>query len=216
MFKCIKILIESRIEIPRKQPAMEFPWNSCVPAMFYSLIFRGFGLISVLMSVALHIIMWIVLFGALLVIPLGVPGTFIIAGTVLLEAILTDFAVVHSNLLIWLFAIAVALEGVEYLVTGISAQRYGASKIGIVGAILGALIGAIVGSALIPIIGTLIGTLAGAYIGAVGVEMFRTSSVEKALRAGYGAFLGNAGGKIAKMVGGVFMIVLVIRAFVGA
>jgi|GEM_PF-743942 len=195
---------------------MQFPGTPGSPQTFYSLIFRGFGLISGRMSVALHIVMWIILFGALLVIPLGIPGTFLIAVIVLLEAILTDFATVGTGLLIWLFAIAVALEGVEYLITGISAQRYGASKIGVVGAILGALIGAIVGSSLVPVIGTLIGTLVGAYVGAVGVELFRTGSTETALRAGFGAFVGNAGGKLAKVVGGVFMIVLIIRAFVAA
>lgn len=190
-------------------------WNSGHPGVFYSLIFGAIGLFFGLMNVLLHIIMWIVIFGSLLVIPLGFPGTFIIAGLALTEALLTDFSTISGSLIIWLFAIAVALEGVEYLITGFSAQRFGASRMGIVGAILGALIGAIIGSSVLPVIGTLIGTLAGAYLGAVGVELIRTNSLEKALRAGYGAFVGNAGGKIAKMVGGVFMIMLIIRAFVG-
>ncbi|MCF7805688.1 MAG: DUF456 domain-containing protein [Candidatus Marinimicrobia bacterium] len=167
------------------------------------------------MSVVLYIIMWLVVFGSVLIIPFGAPGTFIIAGAALLEGMLTDFVHVSSNLVIWLFAIAVALEGLEYLITGMSAKKYGASNIGIAGAIIGALVGAVVGSGIVPVVGTLLGTLAGAYIGAVGVEMFRTSSVDKALRAGYGAFLGNAGGKISKMVGAIFMIILIVRSFVG-
>lgn len=166
------------------------------------------------MDIILYIFMWIAMGISVLVIPFGVPGTFIIAFITLAEGLLTDFAHYAPSLLIWLFGISVALEGLEFLITGASAKKYGASNAGIVGAIVGAIIGAIVGSGIIPIIGTLLGTLAGAYLGAVAVEMYKTQNREKAFRAGFGAFLGNAGGKLAKVLGAIIMLVIIARAFI--
>jgi hypothetical protein len=166
------------------------------------------------MEIILYIAMWIAMAISVLIIPFGAPGTFIIALLALVEGLLTDFIHYSPSLLIWLFGIAVALEGLEFLITGASAKKYGASNKGIIGAIVGAIAGAIIGSGLLPVIGTLIGTLAGAYLGAVGVEYARTQSSEHALRAGFGAFLGNAGGKFAKVLGAIIMIVIIARAFI--
>jgi len=168
------------------------------------------------MDILLYIVMWIVIAVSILLIPLGVPGTFMIAGISLLEGLLTDFVHLSPMLIVWLFVIAIALEGLEFLITGMSAKKYGASRAGIFGAITGAIFGAIIGSAILPVIGTLLGTLAGAYGGAVLVEFVRTNSTDVALRAGLGAFLGSAGGKLAKVVGGIFMVILIIRAFLQA
>ncbi len=168
------------------------------------------------MQIVFYIIMWIGMSLAVLVIPLGIPGTFFIAGFSLLEGVLTDFAHVTPVLVIVLFLIAIALEGLEYIITGASARKYGASRAGIFGAVGGAVLGAVFGSALLPIVGTLVGTLAGAYLGAVLVELARTNSSSIALRAGLGAFLGSAGGKLAKVVGGIVMLMLIIRSFIQA
>jgi len=163
------------------------------------------------MEILWHILIWAMLFVTVLLIPLGVPATFFIAIVVLIEGLLSHFASISVNLVIWLFAVAVALEGVEYLITGMSAKRFGASRAGTWGAILGGIFGAIFGSAILPIIGTLVGTLSGAYLGAVITEIARGQSSEKALRAGFGAFVGNLGGKLAKILGGTFMLILYIR-----
>ncbi len=165
------------------------------------------------MEIVLYIIMWIIMALSVLVIPLGLPGTFIIAGISLLEGLLTDFAHIAPVLVVVLFLIAIGLEGLEYVITGASARKYGASRAGIFGAIGGAVLGAVFGSAVLPVIGTLVGTLAGAYLGAVLVEFVRTNSSAIALRAGLGAFLGSAGGKLAKVVGGIVMLMLIIRSF---
>ena len=166
------------------------------------------------MDLLLHIVVWLMLFGTVLAIPIGVPGTFFIALAALIEGLITDFAAFTPSLVIWAFVIAIALEGVEYLITGVSAKHYGASRAGMIAGIVGAILGAILGSGILPVIGTLLGTLAGAYLGAVVVEFIRTESTGKALRAGFGAFIGNAGGKLIKMAGGIFLLIWLIRATV--
>jgi len=160
--------------------------------------------------------MWMLFGISILVIPLGIPGTFIIAGLTLLEGLLTQFIHVTPGTVIVLFVIAVGLEGVEYLLTALSARKYGASRAGILGALFGAVAGAILGSAVVPVIGTLLGTLAGAYAGAVLMELLRSSSSQAAFRAGLGAFLGSASGKVVKMIGGIFMVVVIARSFINS
>ncbi len=166
------------------------------------------------MDILWHILIWGLLFVTVLLIPLGVPATFFIAGAVLIEGLFSHFASISVNLVIWLFALAVALEGLEYLITGVSAKHFGASRAGVWGAIFGGILGAIFGSGILPIIGTLVGTLAGAYLGAVVIELIRGQSSEKALRAGFGAFVGNLGGKLVKILGGTFMLILYIRTII--
>jgi len=164
------------------------------------------------MDLVLHILVWLVLLGTILAIPLGVPGTFFIALAALVEGLLADFATFGPGLVLWLFLIAMGLEGLEYLITGASARHYGASRAGIVGAVVGAIVGAVVGSGLLPVIGTLVGTLIGAYLGAVIVELGRGQATRKAFQAGFGAFIGSAGAKLIKIAGGVFMLIWLIRA----
>ena len=163
------------------------------------------------MSLALHIIVWGALLVTVLLIPLGIPGTFMIAAAVLIEALITDFSYLSVNLILWLFALSVALEGLEYLITGVSAKRFGASNAGVWGAVVGGILGAIFGSAILPIIGTLFGALAGAYLGAVATELLRGKETDQALRAGFGAFVGNLGGKLVKVLGGSIMLIFYIR-----
>lgn len=164
------------------------------------------------MALLLHIIIWLFLLGSVLLIPLGVPGTFLIAGAALIEALFTHFGYISGNLILWLFAVAVALEGIEYLITGISARHFGASRAAVWGAIGGGIVGAIVGSGIFPVFGTLVGALAGAYLGAVITEMIQGTDRESAFRAGFGAFVGNLGGKLIKVLGGTVMLILYVRA----
>lgn len=161
------------------------------------------------MEILIGIIFWIVLVIGVVVTLFGIPGTFIIASAALLYSMLTDFSGISWVLIFLLFAIAVLLEFLEFSLSGYMANRFGGSKLSVVGAILGGLIGAIWGTAILPIIGTLIGAFIGAFGGAFIGEYFISRDFERAFLAGIGAFLGAVGGKTMKTVTAVAMVVTI-------
>jgi len=71
----------------------------------------------------------------------------------------------------------------DYVVPAIGAKRYGASKLGVWGSIIGMLIGLFI----FPPWGMLIGAI----IGALAGELAGGKKGKKALRAGWGVFVGN-------------------------
>jgi len=71
----------------------------------------------------------------------------------------------------------------DYVVPAIGAKRYGASKLGVWGSIIGMLIGFFI----FPPWGMLIGAI----IGALAGELAGGKKGKKALRAGWGVFVGN-------------------------
>lgn len=139
----------------------------------------------------------------------GIPGTFIIATAALLYSLLTDFSGISWVLIFLLFAISILLEFLEFSLSGYMTNRFGGSKLSIVGAILGGLIGAIWGTTILPIIGTLIGAFMGAFGGAFIGEYFISRDFQRALLAGIGAFIGAVGGKTLKTVTAVAMVVTI-------
>ncbi|MCH7886349.1 MAG: DUF456 domain-containing protein [Candidatus Marinimicrobia bacterium] len=161
------------------------------------------------MELLIGIIFWIVLVTGIVLTLFGIPGTFIIASAALLYSLFTDFSGISWVLIFLLFAIAILLEFLEFSLSGYMANRFGGSKLSIVGAILGGLIGAIWGTAILPVIGTLIGAFIGAFGGAFIGEYFISRDLERALLAGIGAFLGAVGGKTMKTVTAVAMVVTI-------
>jgi uncharacterized protein YqgC (DUF456 family) len=156
-----------------------------------------------------QIFFWIVMIAGIVIIPFGIPGTFVIVGSALIYGWLTDFAEVTWKFIGILLLIAVFAEVVEFLLGAITAGKYGASKLGITGAIVGGFLGAIWGTPLMPILGTLLGAFAGAFAGAALFEYIGSKDVQKSLRAGFGAFLGSVGGKLFKVAAAVAMVVMV-------
>ncbi len=161
------------------------------------------------MEILLGIIFWIVLVIGIAATIFGIPGTFIIATAALLYSLLTDFSGISWVLIFLLFAISILLEFLEFSLSGYMTNRFGGSKLSIVGAILGGLIGAIWGTTILPIIGTLIGAFMGAFGGAFIGEYFISRDFQRALLAGIGAFIGAVGGKTLKTVTAVAMVVTI-------
>lgn len=141
--------------------------------------------------------------------PLGLPGTFIIAVSVLIFDVLTDFEGFNSALIVFLFVLAVLMEILEATLSGYMAKRFGGSKLSIFGAIAGGLIGAIWGTMIFPVIGTLLGAFLGAFIGAFLGEYFLSREFDRSLLAGIGAFVGAVGGKTMKTITALAMVVTV-------
>jgi len=142
----------------------------------------------------------------LLLIPLGLPGLWVIVLAVLGYGWLTDFRTMSAGFIILITGLAMAGELIEAWLGFRFAQRYGGSRRAGWGALLGGLIGAVIGVP-IPIIGSVIGGFVGAFAGAALFEYTLARQSDVAARAGWGAVLGRAVAAAVKMAIGVVLSV---------
>jgi uncharacterized protein len=98
-----------------------------------------------------------------------------------------------------LVLLTLATYALDFLSGYFGAKYFGATRWGMVGAVLGALIGIFFG-----IIGLFVGPVIGAIVG----EFFAGKRMIDAGRAGWGSLMGNLGGMIAKLVIGLLMITI--------
>jgi uncharacterized protein len=141
----------------------------------------------------------------LLLIPLGLPGLWVIVLGILSYGWLTNFQTLTAGLVALAVGLAVLGEAVEAWIGFRFAQRYGGSKRAGWGALAGGLIGAVVGVP-VPIIGSVIGGFVGAFAGAAAFEYTRARASQGAVRAGWGAVLGRAAAVALKMGLAVVMV----------
>jgi hypothetical protein len=156
------------------------------------------------------ILLGVSILAGLLLIPLGLPGLWVMVAGVLAFGWLTDFRSVG----VWTIALVVGLAFAgELLETWIGfrfAKAYGGSRAAGWGALIGGVAGALVGVP-IPLIGSVIGAFAGSFLGAALFEYARQQQPDVAARAGWGAVLGRAAAAAAKMALGV--VIGVVGAF---
>jgi len=94
-----------------------------------------------------------------------------------------DWEPFSSTFLIIMAGLTILLTILDYVVPVRGAKKYGASKLGLWGSIIGMLIGLF----FFPPLGMFIGAIVGAFAG----ELIAGKEVKKALRAGWGVFVGN-------------------------
>jgi uncharacterized protein YqgC (DUF456 family) len=163
-------------------------------------------------SILGHIFFYLILAAGVLMTSLTLPGTWVILAASVLYGWATGFETVTWQLLGWLTLIALALEGIEFLLAVKLAQKLGAEKSASWAAIIGAILGGIWGTTILPLIGSLIGALAGAFLGAVIWELLRGKPSSEALKSGRGALIGRGGATIIKTIGAIAMALIVILA----
>ena len=140
--------------------------------------------------------MEVLIFAAVLVlclfmIPLGLPGTWIMIGA----AIGYD-ALVRNDPIGWFTIVATSVlaligEIFEFTLSTRYTKKYGGSRRAGWGAIIGGIVGAIVGVP-VPIIGSVIGAFAGSFAGALIAEYSRRESTAgTATRVATGALIGR-------------------------
>jgi uncharacterized protein YqgC (DUF456 family) len=146
----------------------------------------------------------------LLLIPLGLGGTFIILGVSVILGFVTDFTRVEWTTLVVLAVLAVIGEIIESGLGVIVVRRFGASKWAMLGTFLGGLAGGVAGTGMAPIVGSLIGAFVGAFAGAFIGELIYRRRAAESLRAGWGAFIGRVLAVAIKFEIGVVMVVILI------
>lgn len=155
----------------------------------------------------------VVLIG-LLMVPFGLPGTFLIVADAALYGYFTHWARVSVALVLGLLGLAIVGEVLEQLISVRGAARYGGGKAGMWGAFIGGIMGAFAGIP-IPIIGNVIGAFVGAFWGALAAEWLKHGKPDVAIRSAYGAFVGRMGAAVIKFALAAIMVtVLLLRAFV--
>jgi len=162
--------------------------------------------VSVLIGVASILLM----LGCLLVIPLGLPGLWLM--------ILVVLGLVLAGSLTWTFGLiavgaAAATELGEFAVLRRFGTLYGGSKGAFWGAVIGGMAGLFVGVP-IPLIGPLFTAFFGTFLGAGLVTFFETRSVERSARVGWGLVLARTAAVGLKVATAVILVGAVAAALI--
>jgi uncharacterized protein len=155
-------------------------------------------------------IMITILVLALLSIPLGLPGLWIMIGVVAVGALMghIGIAIIVATVLI-----ATIAELIEFFIVKRLTAQYGGSKKAFWGALAGGLAGVIVGAP-IPVIGSIIAGFIGSFLGAGLVTYAETKELRAAHRVGLGAVFGRALSAVAKTAAGLAILVLTAAALI--
>ena len=132
-----------------------------------------------------------VLLLSLFLIPLGLPGAWIMLGAAIGYDALVKGDPIGWGTIVATGVLAVIAEIFEFSLSARYTKRYGGSRRAGWGAIIGGIIGAIVGVP-VPIIGSVIGAFAGSFIGALIAEYTRREATAgTATRVATGALIGR-------------------------
>lgn len=141
---------------------------------------------------------------SLFLIPLGLPGVWIMVAILLI-------GVAGGLVSPWVFLLMAALAGfaeyLEFLAVGRMTSRYGGSSRTFWGAVIGGLAGALIGTP-VPIVGSLIGALIGTVAGAFVLTWHQTGHAAGSARASWGALLGRAAAIGLKVFVGLVIIAI--------
>jgi hypothetical protein len=131
------------------------------------------------------------LLASLLIIPLGLPGTWLMIVAAIALNLLSGVDRVGTFTLIGVGVLALIGELLEFSVTGRYTRKYGGSRRAGWGAIIGGMVGAIMGVP-VPVVGSMIGAFVGAFVGALVFEYTRKDADHRtATRVAWGALLGR-------------------------
>ena len=143
----------------------------------------------------------------LVLVPLGLPGLWVMVIGVIGYGWLTDFRTVGVATIAVVLALALLGEIIEMWVGFRFTKRYGGSNRAGWGALIGGIIGAVIGVP-VPLIGSVIGAFVGSFAGAVLFEYTLSATTATAVRAGWGAVLGRAAAAAVKIALGLVIAVI--------
>ncbi len=159
----------------------------------------------------LDIFILVAMAATLLLIPVGLPGLWIMTGIGVLAFFLGRLG--FATVLI-LAALASSAELLEFLVLKRISTRYGGSTAVFWGAVAGGLAGALIGVP-IPLLGPVIAGLAGTFLGAAAVASWQGARLVESGRIGWGTLLGRLAAMGLKGVLGFAMVLAAAMALLG-
>jgi uncharacterized protein len=157
------------------------------------------------------VILVVVLFGALLLIPLGLPGTWLMVGAALVYQLAVQGGGIGIATVAGTAVLALIGELLEFSLAARYTKKYGGSRRAGWAAILGGLVGAFVGVP-VPIVGPVLGAFLGAFLGALVGELSTGADHRTAGRVATGALLGRVAAAAMKVALGAVMAVWIVLA----
>ena len=157
------------------------------------------------MAFAWAFLLAVVLFAAWVLTLLGMPGNWLMVAAVVVYVLLMPAAspvAVGWGVVVGLIVLAGLGELMEFLAGAAGASRAGASRRGVLLALVGSLVGAVLFAGL------------GAFAGAVLGEQWKGRDLDESLRVGNAAFWGRLLGTVAKTAVGAAMVAVTLVALV--
>ncbi|HHW41001.1 MAG TPA: DUF456 domain-containing protein [Syntrophomonadaceae bacterium] len=129
------------------------------------------------------------------------PGIPIIFAVFLVYGLIEGFHHITPLFLAVMFMVTVLSYVIDNVAGWWGAKKFGASRVGVYGAILGGTLGVFIN----PVLGIIIGP----FIGAVVAELiFSRRALQDALKVGIGTLVGFAGGSIVRSIVALFMVIV--------
>jgi uncharacterized protein YqgC (DUF456 family) len=144
----------------------------------------------------------------LVMIPFGLPGTFVQLGAAIALTVLSDGARLGWSWVALFAVLALLGEVVEFLSGQWGARRFGGSRYAAWGALVGGIVGAIVGGVPVPVAGSMIASFVGTFLGAVAGEMYARRVLALDLKVGVGALVGRIVAVATKLSLAFFMLIV--------
>jgi uncharacterized protein len=141
---------------------------------------------------------------ALFVIPIGLPGTWIMVGVLVVGAALGK---VTLFVMFACLALAFVAEMMELAFTKKLNVKYGGTRLAFWGAIIGGIAGVMIGMP-VPIIGSVIAGFLGTFAGAALATLYETRRFDKTVRVAWGALLARMFAAVAKVGAGIVILVV--------
>ncbi|MGI9038120.1 MAG: DUF456 domain-containing protein [Gemmatimonadota bacterium] len=141
---------------------------------------------------------------ALLLIPIGLPGLWIMIALVAAGWMAGEVSV---GVFLVLLAVAIAAEVAEWASVDRLGRRFGGTSRTFWGALIGGLVGAVAGAP-IPVAGSIAGAFLGTLGGAILATWMETRRLAGSVRAGWGALLGRAVAVAIKVFAGLVILLV--------
>lgn len=130
----------------------------------------------------------------------GLPGIPLVLLGVIVYGLFEGFKTVGGSFLLLMLALTALGLAVEYLGAAAGARSFGASRWGVVGALVGGMLGLLLAGPF--------GLLFGPLLGAIAAEFLRGAPAPAAVKAGAGTVLGLITGSLLKLAIAVAMVFL--------
>mgnify|MGYP001487448580 CR=1 FL=1 len=155
-----------------------------------------------------------VLMISLIMIPIGLPGTWLMALTMVIYSWIDGFTLWKGIVIAILLVLATIGELIEFLAGYKGARQAKGTRRGAVGAIMGGLLGAFIG-AFFGLLGAVPGAIVGTFLGALAIEYWITKDSDNSLGVAKAAMIGKILGSIAKTITGMLMLCTILAYLIG-